>query len=366
MLLDLLLIFTILYFVQICIFAVGSHCAQYASDPRVRPTVSIIIAARNEEQNIGPCLESVSRLTYPKNLLEVILVNDRSTDRTGTLIQEYAVRFPFIKLLTAMEDTSTHLRGKTNAVAQAIDVSTGEILLFTDADCIVAERWVEETVKYYNTERVGLVAGFTSLRSRSLFESIQALDWFVLFSLAAATIRLHFPVTAIGNNLSVRRKAYDLVGGYRKIPFSITEDYALFHAVTSTNEYEAKFPLDPETLVRSLPCESWKDLYHQKKRWLTGGADMDFKSISIFAIGYVFKLLLICNLFASGLAVILVPLLVKFIADYALVRPALATFKRSNLLVYLLPFEIYYIAYVLIFPPIVLFNRNVRWKERKF
>ncbi len=366
MLAELVVVFAVLYAIQICIFAIGAHKAQYPNNPAYRPTVAIVIAARNEEQNIRPCLESVSRLTYPKDLLEIVVVNDRSTDKTQAIIREFSDKFHFIKLHNATEDNSSHLKGKTNAVTQGIDVTRGEVILFTDADCIVPEGWVEETVKYYNEENVGVVAGFTSLRSKTMFEAIQAIDWFVLFSIAAATIRLHFPVTAVGNNLSVRRKAYDAVGGYRTIPFSITEDYALFHAVTSTKTYKAKFPVDPNTLVQSLPCDSWESLFSQKRRWFTGGAGMDLKSIALFATGYIFKALLILNFLLYGIGPIFYALLLKLVSDYFLVRPAFTTFKRTDLLLYFIPFELYYIIYVVLFPPIVLFNRNVLWKERRF
>lgn len=366
MLLTLLLIFTVLYVIQILVFAVGARRAQYPTNPDLRPTVSIVIAARNEETNIRACLESVSRLRYPKEFLDVIVVNDRSTDATQTIIEEIAATNSSITPLNAVEDPSGKLKGKTNAIAQGVDVARGEILLFTDADCIVPERWVEETVKYYTEENVGMVAGFTSLRAGNIFERIQALDWFVLFSIAAAVIRLHFPVTAVGNNLSVRRKAYEAVGGYRAIPFSITEDYALFNAITATGTWKARFPIDAGTLVESLPCGSWKELFRQKKRWFIGGAEMNLKSILLFGTGFVFKSLFVLNLLFSGIAVVLVPFLAKCIADYLLVHPALTTFKKSNLVLYLLPFELYYICYVVLFPPLVLFNRDVKWKERKF
>jgi 1,2-diacylglycerol 3-beta-glucosyltransferase len=366
MLLSLLLLCAILYVIQIGIFAFGAHRARYPSNPSFRPTVSVIIAARNEEENIRPCLDSVSRLSYPKNIMQAIIVNDRSTDRTESIIQEYTSHHEWMKLLNAVEDSSGTLSGKTNAVAQAIEQSHGEIILFTDADCVIPERWVEETVKYYSEEEVGVVAGFTALRARTLFEGIQALDWFVLFSIAAATIRLHFPVTAVGNNLSIRRKAYDAVGGYRKIPFSVTEDYALFNAITATKPYRARFPVDASTLVRSLPCESIEQLFRQKKRWFIGGAGMNIKSIMLFANGYIFKTLLVLSLLLHGVGAILYPLLLKFIVDYFLVRPALVTFKRMNLLLYFIPFELYYIFYVVLFPPLVLMDKKVVWKDRQF
>jgi cellulose synthase/poly-beta-1,6-N-acetylglucosamine synthase-like glycosyltransferase len=366
MLETLLLLFTALYALQICVFAFGAHRAHYVNDPSFRPTVSVIIAARNEEQTIRPCLESIARLTYPKELLEVIVVNDRSTDNTEAVVQEFAALHPFITLLNAREDETGRLKGKTNAVAQAIDRSRGDFILFTDADCIVPEAWVEETVKYYSEENVGLVAGFTSLRAQNVFEGIQALDWFVLFSVAAATIRLHFPVTAVGNNLSVRKKAYEAVGGYRSIPFSITEDYALFNAITSTRTYKAKFPLDAGMLVQSLPCDSVEGLFKQKKRWFIGGADMSFERIMLFANGFIFKALLILSFIISGVGSVLIPFAVKCIVDFLLVRPSLSAFKKMHLLTYFILFELYYIAYVVLFPLLVLFNRKVAWKERTF
>lgn len=364
MLLDLLFVFTALYTIQILLFAIGVRNATYSSDPSSRPTVSIIIAARNEEKNLRACLESISQLTYPTERLEVVVVNDRSTDGTEEIIGEFARRCSFIKLLNATEDVSGRLHGKTNAITQGIEHSNGEILLFTDADCVVQRSWVEETVKYYDQPSVGLVAGFTALRSRTMFEALQALDWFVLFSIAAGTIRLRFPVTAVGNNLSVLRAAYDAVGGYRSIPFSVTEDYALFHAVTKKTNYDVRFPLDPRTLVFSLPCETWRELFNQKKRWFTGGAGMDWKRIAMFALGFTFKALLGLTLAAGQFAAFLAAFALKSATDAMVVAPALKAFKARRLFLYLLPFELYYTAYVLLFPPLVLFNRDVRWKDR--
>ncbi len=93
---------------------------------------------------------------------------------------------------------------------------------------------------------------------------------------------------------------------------------------------------------------------------------MDVKSISLFGVGYIFKSLLLLNLIFSGPRTILIPLLLKCISDYLLLRPALSVFKRTNLLLYFIPFEMYYMGYVLLFPSIILFNKEVLWKERTF
>jgi cellulose synthase/poly-beta-1,6-N-acetylglucosamine synthase-like glycosyltransferase len=365
MLLDLLLVLTCAYTLKIIVFAVAALNARYPSDRTYAPRVAIVIAARNEEENIGRCLDSIVALSYPVHLLDVIVVDDRSTDRTASIIQQYSRSHPHIRSLMAEPGKGT-LCGKTNAVAQGIEATAGDIILFTDADCTVQSGWVEETVKYYTSPAIGVVAGFTSLRSRSAFESIQALDWFVLFSVAAATVRLRYPVTAVGNNLSVRRSAYDAVGGYRTIPFSVTEDYALFHAITHHDPYEARFPLDPRTLVESEPCRHWGDLYRQKVRWFTGGRGMDIKSLLIFTIPYGFNAGLILATLLQPSLLVAACVALKLLVDLFLSLPSLVRFKRTLLLRHFLLFEVYYIAYVLLFPIIVLFATNVVWKQRKY
>ena len=248
----------------------------------------------------------------------------------------------------------------------AIDISRGEILMFTDADCRVPPTWVENTVTHYSDPSIGVVAGFTSLVGETSFEEMQALDWFVLSSVAAATTSLGFPVTAVGTNLSVRREAYDSVGGYRKIPFSVTEDYALFHAVTASGKWKARFPMDASTLVESTPCRDWKQLYAQKKRWFTGGRGMDAKSLIIFAFPYMFNLLIILGVFFTPFWAVGLAVSVKLLVDILLCLPATLAFRRPSLLFVYPLFEIYYYMYVLIFPVLVMFRTEVTWKETTF
>ena len=359
-----LITLAILYAAGILVNALVALLARQRTVTATRPFVSVIVAARNEEHNIRRCLESMARLTWPRDLLEVIIVNDRSDDATPAIVRDYAARFPFISLLSAAPGTG-HLAGKTNAVTQGIDASQGEIIMMTDADCAVPPSWIEETVKYYTSENIGLVPGFTAIRYKNLFEAIQTIDWFALFTVASATNSMGFPVTAVGTNFSVRRAAYEAVGGYRRIPFSVTEDYALFHAVTSHPSYRAVFPMDPKALVSSEPCPSWKDLYRQRKRWFTGGKGMDLQSIGIFAIIWLMHAGIIGGLILNAPGA-LVALGIKTAADLALVLPGIIRFHKPSLLAAFPLYEVYFFLYVMLFPPIVLVHRNIVWKDRDF
>lgn len=365
MIVSLLFLFSAIYIIMILLFAGAAATSRVRPDGGFRPRVSIIIAARNEEEHIGACLDSLLALAYPQELLDIIVVDDRSTDRTAEIVSRFTGRHAHIRALRI--GTETELPpGKTNAVTCAVDISRGEILMFTDADCRVPPTWVENTVAHYADPSIGVVAGFTSLVGKSWFEEMQALDWFVLTSVAAATTRLGFPVTAVGTNLSVRREAYNSVGGYRKIPFSVTEDYALFHAVTGSGKWKARFPMVRETLVESTPCLNWNQLFSQKKRWFIGGRGMDAKSLLIFAFPYVFNFLILLGLFLSPLWTVCLAIAVKLVVDFFLCLPAVLTFRRLSLLLVYPLFEIYYYMYVLVFPPLVLFGSEITWKERKF
>ncbi len=359
-----LFILALFYAFQILAFAVAAFAARYPHRSGFLPTVDVIIAARNEEQRIRACLDSIARLSYPKDRLRVVVVNDRSTDGTEAIVREYSMRHPWITVLTAAP-ASGHLQGKTNAVTQGIEATEGEFILFTDADCEVPADWVQQTVQYYADDAIGIVAGFTSLSGRRIFERMQALDWFVLFSAAAATIRLGFPVTAVGTNLSVRRRAYEKVGGYRKIPFSVTEDYALVHAVTGTGGFKARFPLNPGALVVSHPCADWRELYRQKKRWFAGGKGMDIRNLAVFAIDYALNAALFVGLFVSP-ASLLLPLALKLGADLLMTIPSLSAFRRWDALAAYPLFAVYYFVYILLFPPVVVITGGVVWKEREF
>jgi cellulose synthase/poly-beta-1,6-N-acetylglucosamine synthase-like glycosyltransferase len=365
MIVSLLLLFSAIYLVMILSFAGASASSGTRLDQGFRPRVAIVIAARNEEDHIGACLDSIVALRYPAELLDVVVVDDRSTDRTGEIIGRFAKVHPHIRALRIETGTALH-PGKTNAVMTGVDLSGGEVIMLTDADCTVSPGWVENTVAHFSDPSVGVVAGFTSLIGESRFEQMQALDWFVLTSVAAATARLGFPVTAIGTNLSVRREAYNSVGGYRKIPFSVTEDYALFHAVTASGKWEARFPMDGNTLVRSTACRTLGQLFSQKKRWFTGGRGMDVKSLLIFAFPYTFNFLMLLGVFLAPWWAVGLALGVKLFVDLLLCLPSLVTFRRLSLLFVYPLFEIYYYTYVLLFPPLVMFGGQITWKETKF
>lgn len=352
------------YFIQSVLFIIGCSKKFPKTAGKKLPNVSIIVAARNEEDNILRCLKSLDKVDYPEERLQIILVDDRSTDKTGNIIENYIFNKPkFTKIVTKKE--IGRLKGKTNALANALEIATGEIILTTDADCAMTPTWVKATVSYYQDD-VAMVNGFTTQSAVSGFTGMQAIDFIYLLIVAAGTINLGTPISCIGNNMSYRKKAYFEVGGYENLPFSITEDFNLLNAINKLKKYKIIYPLDKDALVTSTACKDVRALYHQKKRWSVGGLKAPWQGYVIFVFGYITNLLtLLTPLFISKAWLYFISF--KLAADFFLLLPAYKKLGLVKDLKYFIFFEIYYMIYVTLLPIIVFTTgQKVSWKGRKY
>ncbi|MGD1044678.1 MAG: glycosyltransferase [Bacteroidota bacterium] len=358
-----LFIVTILYVCQAVVFLIGLKRNRDQLQSSAKLSVSVIIAARNEEDNLYDCLESVANQIYPNSLYEIIIINDGSTDGTETICNDFIKRYPNIKSIQVKDDTI--IRGKANALAQGIEASGGEIILITDADCTVPKTWVEQTANRYDPE-VGLIGGFTLQKATTPFEGMQSLDWTFILGMAAATVGLGNPLGSIGNNLSFRRSAYDQVGGYRKLKFSVTEDYTVVQAIVGSNKWKYLYPIDLKHLVESKPCPNFQSLISQKHRWGKGGLDMKPTGLAIMLIGFLMHLSPFVMLFWGGVFQAAAALMIKFIADYVFLYQILRRLDRKEDLRWFYWFEIYFIIYVSLLPFLVFFGGKVKWKGREY
>jgi 1,2-diacylglycerol 3-beta-glucosyltransferase len=358
-----LVVIAILYLAQVVILLFGLRRTKDNTASACTPIVSVVLAARNEEDNLPNCLNSLTHQTYPGNKFEVIVADDASTDRTGAICAQYEQTHENVKSFVTVE--SLDLWGKPNALAQAIDKAKGEVVMITDADCTVPPTWIEATANRFSP-KVGLVGGITLQRADNAFQGMQSLDWAYILGVASASAALGRPLGSIGNNLSFRKQAYDEVGGYRKIKFSVTEDYSLVQAILSTKHWKFVYPIDEKVLVESQPCPTIKSLIQQKHRWGKGGLDMKFWGFVIMAIGFSMHAALLWHFIWYSFASTGVVLLVKMIADYIFLYQILARLKKTDEIRFFYWFEIYYIFYVLALPFLVFFGGRVYWKGRRY
>src|SRR3989344_3252080 len=112
------------------------------------PFVSIIVPVRNVEKIIKPCLKSLNELNYPKDKYEVIIADSESTDRTPEIAKEYNAIY-----------ISTPKRSVCAGRNEGFKVARGEIIAFSDADCVMDKNWIKNSIKYFQDKRVAAVGG---------------------------------------------------------------------------------------------------------------------------------------------------------------------------------------------------------------
>ena len=135
----------------------NSHLPAAASDQKFEPSVTILIPARNEEKVIGRILQRMNELTYPKNKLQVIVIDDASTDETGKIASRFCRQYPYVNLI--QRDAITGGKGKAAAMNDGFSKATGEITLCFDADYYPQRDIVERLVCAFVNPKVGAVQG---------------------------------------------------------------------------------------------------------------------------------------------------------------------------------------------------------------
>lgn len=331
------------------------------------PFVSILIAARNEEHTILDCLRAIDQLDYPKERLQILVGNDASTDRTTELVSGFIQGKSAYQLITITKSLPD-LNGKANVLAQLAHLATGSLLFTTDADAQVPATWLKAMIRQFETGQtsklVGVVNGCTTIRGDSVWAQVQAVECVLVFQLIAVAADLGIPLTGVGNNMAFRRKAYEAVGGFERLPFSVVEDYTLFQAIVGQG-YGFGHKLDPDTLVQMLPPPTLQAYLQQRKRWMRGVFDLPLPLLLITLIQYLLgPVLLLLAFWMPDLALGLYT--GKVLGQTLLLWSALVRLKQTHLWISTLLFEPYQTVLGLLAFVYYWLPTGVIWKGRRY
>jgi poly-beta-1,6-N-acetyl-D-glucosamine synthase len=226
-------------------------------------TISVVVPIRNEEQNIEKLLNSLVALHYPKEKLQIILVNDHSTDRSVQLISKFLTENI---LLINLESARS---GKKAALSKGIEHSTPEIIVTTDADCIQHQDWLLSINDFFEGDNIQMVVGPVAIDpTTSWFAKLQAIEFSSLIGSGAAMLHWGIPAMANGANLAFRKSAFVSVGGYegnQHIPSG--DDEYLLKKVFEKFPEGVVFNNKPASVVRTLPMNSFSSFINQRLRW---------------------------------------------------------------------------------------------------
>jgi len=249
-------------------------------DDNKLPTVSILVSARNEEIDLPHCIEALVALDYPVEKLQIILVDDRSTDRTPEIVREAAAKYAHVMALHTV-DFEVNLVGKARGLTVGMRHATGEWVAMTDADAAPNRLWLRHLL-HEVADDVGMVGGSLVVEPTGLVGRIERCVFSFVQMFNIGIHGLGGYIACIGSNLVMRRSIYESAGGFENIPDGPQDDLIL-HNMTIQAGWKVLNFMDKATSVRLKPVPGFLYLISQQRRWLGGGYNVE---------GYLIPLLL--------------------------------------------------------------------------
>ena len=233
------------------------------ADTEATQLVTVIIPARNESANIKACLSALMSQTYPRSLMEIIVVDDLSEDDTAEIVKNFPV-----KLIRNNPKPGT-IAFKKQAIATGISQASGALILTTDADCIVANTWVSTMVNTLQSQRAYMVTGPVKMMpGNQCLSMFQSLDFAILQGITAASVGSGIHDMSSGANLAYIKSFYHEVGGFNGI-----DDIASGDDMLLMQKFSAQYPgsigyaFSMDAMVNTKTEPTWKLFLQQRIRW---------------------------------------------------------------------------------------------------
>ena len=325
------------------------------------PHITVVVPARNEEDTIGACVDSILASDYPADRLELIVVDDDSQDRTADVVRtrmaralvaaeapdEDAAEAPEVegsgrlRLVRIPENRRRERAHKKAAIEKAVAFATGEIVLTTDADCTVPPGWARAMASAFDGPETAFVSGPVAYRlgdRPSLFVRLQAMDFFGLMACGAGGIGLGRPNLANGASVAYRRETFAALGGFSGVDHVTSgDDELLMQKVAYQTPLDVRFCAVGAAVVATEPVRSLHAFVHQRRRWASKGALYPARlQWMLLGIG-LFFIALVAAVLALPFAPELLPyvgaaLVLKAAGDLSVLVPATRRFGQTRLL----------------------------------
>ncbi len=352
------------------------------SDFQPTTKISVVIPARNEAENIKNCLDSIVNQSYPKHLFEILVVDDHSTDNTAAIITGYAsqnVKLISLKDFVAPAAINSY---KKKAIEIAVQQSTGDLIVTTDADCFVPQNWLQTIAAFYQEKKPEFIVMPVAIDcSFHFIEMFQAVDFMTLQGITGAAVYKKMHSMCNGANLAYSKKAFVQVNGFAGIDtIASGDDMLLMHKIYKQYPDGIAYLKSKEVIVHTAPVKTIGEFFNQRIRWASKADKYDDRRIfAVLLLVYLFNCLLlvlpifalinniqysILNVQCSTFGAWLLLLLLKTITELIFLLPVAKFFNKQSLL-WLFPLmQLFHILYTVIAGWLGKFG-SYKWKDRK-
>jgi cellulose synthase/poly-beta-1,6-N-acetylglucosamine synthase-like glycosyltransferase len=327
--------------------------------------VSVIIAARDEDENLKSLLSDLEDQTYPDQLTEWILVDDHSTNKISDL---QVIKNGKHQKLTVI-GLDQKVQGKKAALIAGVNNSKGELLIFTDADSRLKKEWIHDFVNTYLSEGAGMIIGLVDYYNCSgILKKFFRFDLLSLVVTGSGLAEIGFPVMCNGANLAVREDLYKKNKDNIRLNISSGDDIFMLHSIK-------KDPMEKIVLLKSVNStvmteapEKIREFLNQRSRWASKSTSYTDNDTLILALIVFFTNLalisgLIKSMISGSYQNIIFLFLFKLLADSLIILSGLSFFGEKKNVIFLPLFSIIYPFYILTAVLGGFFKKN-SWKGR--
>jgi len=232
--------------------------------------VSIVVVGRNEAKNLPRLLTCLLSQDYPKELYEIVFGDDNSEDDTEAIVNRFIQEGHNIRYIKSIGRDNV-VSPKKLALNKAILATDGDIILTTDADCIVPFTWISSMMSCF-TDDVSMVAGYSRTlipvwSKAGILQKYEHLDFALTYMVLGGGYTLGKSWECIGQNLAYRKSAWEDVGGFSKIWNLMSGDDVNLMQLMRRNGHKIVFNFSPASFTHTHPVKSWKQFINQRSRW---------------------------------------------------------------------------------------------------
>lgn len=324
-------------------------------------TFSILIPVRNEEENISTLLKSIINQDYPSELIQLIVIDDHSTDKTIERVKNY----PNVQVIQLKGNPST--ANKKMAIEEGVKLSTGEFILTTDADCIWQKDLLQLTDQLIVQEGSEVVCGNINITPNpaiQLLNEFEQIDTAGMMLVTAAGIQTRQYYLANGAFLAYRKANFISLNPYQKNKdIASGDDMFLVQKMAEAGK-KISFLKNRISLVQTPSNTNWNAFIRQRKRWAGKNKAMSGMELkTVMGIPYLTSLfiitfLLIGFIIPSILVSVLFLFLLKLLGDMILFKELKKSYSLSISWLKIPLFSIMHTAYVFVFGTYSLLKRN--------
>ena len=334
--------------------------------------ISVVVPARNEEAVIEQCMQSLLQQSYPKELLEIIIVDDHSTDHTAGIVKQYGKEGIQLISLHEQKPSTGYIAFKKKAIETAIGAASGNLIVTTDADCTFHKDWIKTIAAFHQYSKAVFIVSPVKINpTNSLLSVFQSIDFAILQGITAASVYKKFHSMCNGANLAYEKEIFNEVKRFENIDHIASgDDMLLMQKIYGKYPNGIAYLKARPATVETSPAPGWKAFFNQRIRWASKtGQYKDKRIVFVLALVYIINLSLFILLAGSimqpgWLLFFAVAVFYKTLVEWNFVKEVLKYFNLRHLLPWFPLFQPLHITYTVIAGFFGSFG-SYEWKGRR-